>query len=210
MKENYSKSGLAIALSKLKSFENPKIRLEQYSTPSELAASILWIAHMKGDLQGKTADFGCGTGILGLGALLLGCPEVLFVESEEKTLQTCKENYKELKKKYPTLGKVSFFLGDVTQVNTKMRTVLQNPPFGTKEKHIDQVFLEKALSCADVVYTIHKVSTKTFIDRFIDEKGCRVTDYFEHAFPIKASMKFHKKPKKNVLVGVWRAEKKAL
>jgi len=68
-----SKSGLAVILSSLLSFKSPKIKLEQYETPSEIAADVLWNAHMNGDLVDKTvADLGSGTGVLGLGAVLLG------------------------------------------------------------------------------------------------------------------------------------------
>ncbi|MBS3176325.1 methyltransferase [Candidatus Woesearchaeota archaeon] len=150
---------------------------------------------------------GCGNGILGFGALLLGCPEVIFVESEDSALEICRINYEHICEKYERLGRVSFLCQDVKDFDKKVKTIVENPPFGTKTKHIDRVFLEKAMECADVVYTMHKTSTKMFIDKLIDEKGFRVTDYFEHAFPIKASMEFHKKPKKNILVGVWRVER---
>ena len=203
-----SKAGLAVELSKLKSFQNQKMRLEQYPTPSELAAELLWTAYMQGDLKEEVADFGCGTGILGLGALLLGCTKVYFVESEDLALEICKENYQGLLKKYPGLGKVSFEQKDVSQFNKRLRTVLQNPPFGTKEKHLDQVFLAKAMQCANIVYTIHKASTKKFIDRFIDEKNFKITGYYEKAFPLKAVFSFHKKPKKDIFVGIWRIEKR--
>jgi hypothetical protein len=49
-----SKAGLAVILSKLKSFEEPKVRVEQYSTDSEIAATVLWHAHFK-DIEEKVA-----------------------------------------------------------------------------------------------------------------------------------------------------------
>ena len=64
---------LAMQLSKLVSVESKKVQLEQYPTDSEIAAEILWAAFMQGDIEDKSiADFGCGNGILGIGALLLG------------------------------------------------------------------------------------------------------------------------------------------
>ena len=60
-----SKSSLAVALSKLKGFEKPKVKKEQYMTDSEVAADILWNAFMDGYIDDKTiADLGSGTGIL--------------------------------------------------------------------------------------------------------------------------------------------------
>ena len=74
-----SKKELAILLSKLKTFDTPKTHLEQYSTDSEIAADILWFAYQNKDIEGKKiADFGCGTGILGIGALNLGANKILF------------------------------------------------------------------------------------------------------------------------------------
>ena len=60
-----SKSTLAVRLSKLKGFLQPKLASEQYATDSETAADLLWLAFMNGDVKDKViADFGCGTGIL--------------------------------------------------------------------------------------------------------------------------------------------------
>ena len=105
------------------------------------------------------------------------------------------------------MGKVSFHHKNIASFDKKVKTVIQNPPFGTKEKHIDQVFLEKAMQCAEVVYTIHKATTKSFIDHFIDDKKFKISQYFECLFPLKAVHNFHTKPKKNILVGIWRIEK---
>ena len=64
-----SKGALAVILSKLKVFTAPKVRVEQYPTDAEIAAEVLWQAHMKGDIGKVSADLGCGTGILGIGLL---------------------------------------------------------------------------------------------------------------------------------------------
>jgi len=73
MTEINSKSRLAIALSRLEGFSEPKVRQEQYLMDSEIGASVLWNACLLGDIRGKViADLGCGTGMLGIGALMLG------------------------------------------------------------------------------------------------------------------------------------------
>ena len=64
MSEIRSKSGLAIVLSKLKTFEKPKVRVEQYSMDSEIAAEVLWNGLYRGDIQKVIVDLGCGTGML--------------------------------------------------------------------------------------------------------------------------------------------------
>ena len=68
-----SKAGLARVLSGLKGFDEAKVRLEQYPTDGETAADILWNMYILGDIDGKViVDLGAGTGILGIGAGLLG------------------------------------------------------------------------------------------------------------------------------------------
>ena len=67
------KSKLAIVLSNLETFRDPSAELEQYSFDVQSASTVLWNAYQLGDIEGKSVgDFGCGTGILGIGALLLG------------------------------------------------------------------------------------------------------------------------------------------
>ena len=81
------KKDLEVLLSQFQSFVQPQVKLEQYQTPSSLAADLLWDAYQKGNIQGKTlADFGCGTGIFGLGALFLGAKKVFFVDIDARAL----------------------------------------------------------------------------------------------------------------------------
>jgi putative methylase len=88
-----SKSQLAVALSKLDVFPSPDPKLEQYPTDSEIAAEVLWNAKMSGDIEGKRiADLGCGTGILGIGALLLGAKKVFFVDTDTAAIAVLGNN----------------------------------------------------------------------------------------------------------------------
>ena len=196
-----TKSKLAIELSKLKTFEKPKLKAEQYMTDSETAAEVLWFAYMKGDIEDKTiADLGCGTGILGKAALLMGAKKVFFVDDDENALKICKDNVGKTEKAY-------FLIRDVKDFNKKADTVIENPPFGTKEKHADREFLEKAFETADVVYSFHKLETRDFIEKLADKQGFSTTDCFEFDMPIKSSYKFHKSRIRRIRVGCWRFEK---
>jgi len=64
---------LQSALEDIETFQNPKIELEQYTTTSYIAASILHTAQfVYGDIKDKSvADLGCGSGVLCIGAALL-------------------------------------------------------------------------------------------------------------------------------------------
>ncbi len=202
-----SKKELEIELSKLKGFENPSWELEQYITPSKIAADWGWNMAMKSEVAGKIIlDAGCGPGIIGIGLLLLGAKKVYFIDKDEKIIQTCIENYNDIFKKYE-IGEAEFIIEDVTLFDQEVDIVVQNPPFGTKDKHADKRFLETAFKSAPIVYSMHKYSTAKFIEAISRDHEFKITDLWRYDFPIKSSFKFHKKPVKYVDVGLWRMEK---
>ena len=85
---------LEIALTSINhKFESPRIALEQYSTPPNLAACVIQAAVENGDLgEGCTVcDLGCGTGILSIGAALSGC-DVISVDMCTNALNQAHEN----------------------------------------------------------------------------------------------------------------------
>ena len=201
-----TKSKLAIILSKLANNEKQNIGLEQYELPSERAADLLWGVYMNNELKGKcVADLGSGTGMLGLGALLLGASKVYFVDISESSMEICKKNHEKIKKEYGTVlkfGKSEFICKNVESFDQKADVVLQNPPFGTKEKHADKIFLEKAFSCANAVYSIHKSSTRNFLEKFSAANKFKITDEKKFLFPLKQTRIYHVKKNYNVDV-VW-------
>ncbi|MBW2977824.1 METTL5 family protein [Candidatus Woesearchaeota archaeon] len=206
-----SKSRLAVLLSKLKGFEIGKVRieLEQYQTDPEITAEILWFANMKGDISGKViVDLGCGTGVLGIGALILGAKKVIFVDIDDKVIEIAKENLKFVEQELETkLGESQFIVEDITKFQGKADLVLQNPPFGVKVKHADKVFLEKAFTVAPIIYSFHKLESGRFIDEFIKKKGFRMSHFWSFDFPLKMTMEYHKKRIHRIKVGCWRLEK---
>ncbi|MAG38665.1 DNA methylase [Candidatus Woesearchaeota archaeon] len=194
---------LAIFLSKLELFQTPEIKSEQYPTDSEIAAEMLWFAYMNEDIEEQTiADLGAGTGILGIGCLLLGAKKVFFVEKDKKAINILNKNTQKFDKKtYEIINK------DVLDFKKKVDLVVQNPPFGTKEKHVDKKFLEKATKITKKIYTFHKVETKRFIEKTFEQLKFKMTHYFEFDFPIKKTMKHHKKKVERIKVGCWRIVK---
>ncbi len=197
----FTKKQLAIQLSKLKVFEKPKLLLEQYPTDSEIAATILWDALMKGDINGKiVADFGAGTGILGIGALLLGAKYVYFVEKDDNAIKVLRENLKIIEdtKKYTILNI------NIEQFNEKVDTVLQNPPFGTKHAHADKPFLEKAFSVAHVVYSFHKTTTESFVKAIARDFGFNIAEIYSFLFPLRQTYKHHTKKREFIDVQCFR------
>ncbi len=194
---------LAIELSKLKTFTNPKVKQEQYITESEVAAEVLQFAFMHHDIKNKIiADLGCGTGILGIGCLLLEAGFVYFVENDEKAIKILKKNLKKYKfKKYKIINK------NIKDFYQLVDIVIQNPPFGTKEKHADKLFLEKAFSISKVVYSFHKTSTIRFIKAISKDHNFKITSTFNFKFSLKQTYDFHKKKVKKIEVSCYRLEK---
>jgi putative methylase len=198
-----SKSGLAIALSKLQAFPSPKPNLEQYPTDSEVAAEVLWNAHMLGDIEAKTiADLGCGTGILGIGALLLGAKKVLFIDTDKDALGILARNLEDT----GITKRASIINADIADFKKKVDVVLQNPPFGTREKHIDRVFLEKATSLTSIIYSFHKTSTRKFVESFAKDNSFSITNRWDFDFPLKQSMEHHRKRIQRIEVSCFRLE----
>ena len=208
MKEIHSKSQLAIELSLLEGFKDPNLRQEQYITDSEVASMVLWNANMLGDIdRKKVADLGCGTGILGIGALLLGAKKVVFIDIDRNALETAKNNLAKLKSEFSLpLGPAEFINQDIKEAVIDADVVLQNPPFGTKIKHHDVIFLEKAFKTAKVVYSFHKSESKAFLERFSDKKNARMAHVWNFKFPLKATFLFHRRQIHRIDVSCFRFE----
>ncbi|MFH0752509.1 MAG: METTL5 family protein [archaeon] len=204
-----NKKRLAMWLSKIQVFENPDVKLEQYSTDSEIAADLLWNAYLEGDIEGKAiSDLGCGPGTFGLGALILGAKEVNFVDIDKNILKVAKSNLSMLEDNFDTKFKVKFFNTNVTDFKKKCNVVIQNPPFGVKDTHHDKLFLLQAMSLASTIYSFHKLSTKSFVNSIIEDNGFKVKKFWKYHFPIKRLFWFHKKPIFYTDVACWKAVKK--
>ena len=191
---------LEILLQKVKPHPSPNPTLEQYQTPATVAAAVLYFAYGKGDIAGKKVlDAGCGTGILGIGAKLLGAEEVIALDVDEQALAVAMQNAK-------ALGvDLSLLTVDVTDFPEACDTVIQNPPFGSQKPHADAPFLEHALRVARVVYTFHNAETDAWVEQRVASLGGAVTDRLRFALPIPRQFDFHRKDVVEVPTTVFRA-----
>lgn len=200
-----SKARLAMTLSQLKVFVQPSAAEEQYAMDSEIGAEVLWQAYMNGDIEGRRiADLGCGTGILGIGALLLGAASVLFVEADNAVIPTLEGNLGSI----PDAGAI-VVNADISAVTETVDTVVQNPPFGTRSAHADRAFLAKAFAIAPVVYSFHKVTSENFLQKFAADHDFAIAGKWLFDFPIKMSQLFHHKRIHRIKVGCWKFVKQA-
>jgi len=195
---------LARELQNLKGFKKPKIKLEQYETNADVGAEVLWNAHMIGELEdAQIVDLGCGTGILGIGCLVLGAGHVDFVDIDSDALDTLYTNLEGWEAETHDVHKMN-----IAEFSGKSDLVVMNPPFGTKDEHADKRFLEKAFSVAPVVYSLHKTSTKGFVRAICKDFGYEITHEWNFEYPLKKSTDFHKKRVQTIQVSGFRMERK--
>ncbi len=195
MAKKLTKSRLGIILSQLKGFEQPKVRVEQYITEPEIAAEILWNAYMLGDIEGKAIiDAGCGTGILGIGALILGASKVYFIDIDKSALKILKDNINKTKSEH-NIEDQSYEIHnkDIKETEIKADITIQNPPFGIKNKHADKIFLEKAVKNTKTTYSFHKSESQGFVSAFCKDNDCIIDAIWMFNFPLKQTYSFHKK-----------------
>ncbi|MBD3209301.1 RsmD family RNA methyltransferase [Candidatus Woesearchaeota archaeon] len=204
-----SRATLAIILSKLKPFPAPKTSLEQYPTPSEAAATILWDAHTKGLITSKhVLDLGAGTGILGIGAMALGAKKVTFIDIDESLRTIIEANIATMKREANTsTGEYDIRVQDITATTTTADLVISNPPFGTKEKHTDTNFLEKAYQLAPECYTFHKSSTDAYLRQWFNQQQIRIIQPFPFTFSLPSTMQHHEKRAHHVAITCWHTRK---
>ncbi len=204
-----TKGALAIILSKLQGFHEPKVILEQYTTDSQIAADVLWTAFQLGDIQNKiVADLGAGTGILGIGALLLGAKQVYFVESEKNVLTIAQQNTKTTSQLNKVNGTPTFVHSKVEQFSTPVDCIIQNPPFGTRTKGADTLFLQSAFKNAPIIYSFHKTVTRKHIEKVSEQADFAITHAFPFQFPLKATLATHTKHIQRIDVTAFRIEEK--
>ena len=181
---------LEILLTQLESFNQPKIKLEQYQTPPRIAAMILWRAFQLGDIKDKeVSDYCCGTGLFGIGAKLLNAKEVYGIEIDADAIEIAKINAKLLD------VKVNYIQQDIRNVTRHSDTVIMNSPFGVQGKIKDQEFLLSALKTSIVTYSIHlyQEANIAFLTEFVKRNNKRVDEIIKAEFEIPKSYKFHTK-----------------
>lgn len=199
------KKHLAMILSNLRGFEEPKPELEQYKTPGNVAGELLWLAHSMGDIEGKIiADLGAGTGVLSIGASLMGAKRVYAVEKDKKALEIAMKNAETL-----NIKNIEFVGTSVDEFEVRVDTVIMNPPFGSQNPKADRPFLLKAFEISDVIYSIHlaKEDVRRFIEAFVRDNGFKITHRLTLTFEIPAQFFFHRKRLERILVDIYRFER---
>lgn len=194
---------LEMALQRVSGYTRPSPALEQYQTPAPLAARLLYTAFMNHDIADKrVCDLGSGTGVLAIGAALLGAAKVIGVEIDEAAVATATANATLLD------AEVEFIVADVRETSIADRlgswdTVIMNPPFGAQKAHADRPFIDCALHIAPVTYGIFNAGSAQFVDTFIQDRAT-ITDRIAGTFPIRRTFFFHTKEVQEIGVEILR------
>ncbi|NMC09850.1 MAG: methyltransferase [Methanothrix sp.] len=190
------KKQLEILLERLDGFSSPSPLQEQYATPASVAAEMLFLAYMHGDL-GVVCDLGCGTGILAIGAALLGA-RAIGVDIDGQALSEARRNAEKLG------VHVDLVKGSANSISLRgIDTVVMNPPFGAQRASAgDRAFLCKAMEVAKTIYSIHNRGSEGFIRRFVEP--CRVQEIYRIPFQLKRCFEFHSKDVKTIEVELYR------
>lgn len=202
MKKITKKKHLEMAIQKVPKHPNPKVDLEQYSTPAIIAADLLWNAYSLGDIADKKVmDLGCGTGIFAIASKLLGAASAIGVDIDK--------NSTDLASSY--CGDVNFICSDICDLENDfdVDTIFQNPPFGSQKnakKGADLKFISKAIELSPkVLYSFHMASTEEFLISYFEKNDLEITHIFRYNFPIPKIYEFHTRESANVEVIVIRA-----
>ncbi|GAB4310315.1 MAG: METTL5 family protein [Methanobacteriaceae archaeon] len=205
MKHNIRrKRQLEIALQRIPCHPSPNIEFEQYLTPANIAADVLWNAYSLGDIEGKNiVDLGCGTGIFAIGSLLLGAKESIAVDIDQEALETARLEAQHFR----VDDKIKLINSDVGKFSFSADTVIQNPPFGAQKaqsRNSDRIFIKKALEIAPTVYSFHMKETEEFVVNYFNSLGGHLTHKFYYKFVIPRTYQFHEKEKIHIDVVVVR------
>ena len=202
MKKITKKKHLEMAIQKVPKHPNPKVDLEQYSTPAIIAADLLWNAYSLGDIADKKVmDLGCGTGIFAIASKLLGAASAIGVDIDKDST--------DLASSY--CGDVDFICSDICDLENDfdVDTIFQNPPFGSQKnakKGADLKFISKAIELSPkVLHSFHMASTEEFLISYFEKNDLEITHIFRYNFPIPKIYEFHTRESANVEVIVIRA-----
>lgn len=195
---------LEMCLQKIQGFRSPKADIEQYMTPAPLAARLLHEAALAGDIcEMKVVDLGCGTGMLSIGAALLGA-EVTGIDIDEAALKIARKNAEAFGLDIEWIR----MRIDETAKPLAADTVIMNPPFGAQKEHADRPFIAFALLTAPVCYGIFNKGSIPFLEAYTKNTAV-ITAKTAAQLNIPKQFAFHTQENLEIPVEIVRLERVA-
>ena len=193
---------LEMCLQKIQGFRSPKADIEQYMTPAPLAARLLHEAALAGDIcEMKVVDLGCGTGMLSIGAALLGA-EVTGIDIDEAALKIARKNAEAFGLDIEWIR----MRIDETAKPLAADTVIMNPPFGAQKEHADRPFIDFALLTAPVCYGIFNKGSIPFLEAYTKNTAV-ITAKTAALLNIPKQFAFHTRENLEIPVEIIRLER---
>jgi putative methylase len=211
-----NKKRLISVIQNTESFSKPKIELEQYCIDALSAVDIIYFAGFEfNDINNKfVIDLGSGTGRLSIASAFLNASMVLSVDIDLLALNILQKNIYKLGLEniiLPLCNDVKYLeFSKNTLFNNLKITTIMNPPFGVQKSTADRIFLEKAFSISDVVYSIHLAGDKVFnfLSKFCNNLNWHIDNFFPYEMILERSFQFHTQKVKKIDVNVFRYVKK--
>jgi len=186
--------------------------LEQYCIDAISAVDIIFFAGFEfNDIKNRLIfDLGSGTGRLSIAGALLKAKYVISIDIDQDALKILVKNIKNLELEHiiiPICAEINQF--EISRyllpANLKITTIM-NPPFGVQKKSADRVFLDRAFSISDTIYSIHLASEK--VDNFIRNYVKKFSWYIDYTLPLnlilEKSFPFHTQKRKTINVNIYR------
>lgn len=203
-----TKRQLARRLGVVAGFDEPDASLEQYRTPPGVAAYLVHLADLNGDVAGRTVvDLGAGTGMITLAAALRDPARVVGVDIDPKPLSTARANQDRI----GTETRIAWLRADAADLPLCLAepvTVVMNPPFGAQSgnEHADRRFLGTAAEISTVSYSIHNAGSTEFVESFTADNDGEVTAAYRSTLSLPRQFAFHDDDKHEIDVELFRIE----
>ena len=201
------KKELELLVQRIPPIHKPKLYLEQYTTPANIVADMVWEAFMRGDIEDRVvADLGCGSGRIAYASLMLGASYVLCIDIDLDVVDLAHRNHAKL------LGLNDFAKIDYIVLNVlsngirRVDVVLQNPPFGIRSSVRDLEFLDQAFKIASTIYSLHRSNNESriLIAKIARDKGFDYALIKTYDFPIPQLHERHRRRIYYIKVDLWR------
>ena len=207
-----SKKELISIIQDTETYTTPKVELEQYCIDANSAVDIIYFAGFEfNDITDcMIFDLGAGTGRLSIASAFFKPNFILSIDVDWYSLQVLKKNVENLDLNgviFPICADINFFeiKSSFLPKDVKITTIM-NPPFGVQRKAADRIFLEKAFSFSDVVYSIHLAGKKVqkFISNYIKKFHWTINYMLPFKMQLERSFEFHTQKTKRIDVNIYR------
>lgn len=207
-----SKKNLISIVQNTETYKNPKIELEQYCINATCAVDIIYYAGFEYDDINTSivVDLGSGTGRLSIASAFFNASYILSVDIDIDAIKILNRNIVSLELTpiiFPICADIKYFEFSKRNLpkNTKITTIM-NPPFGVQSRYADRVFLDKAFSFSNIVYSIHLAGQKiqNFIMNYIKKYDWRVDNILPYNMILENTYPFHSQKRKKIDINIYR------